>query len=95
LTGSAVEWLVEREISCLGLDCSGIEVRGQPHQPNHALLFANGIPLIEHLVNLDQLWSNRFIVVAVPLRITGLDASPVSVIALESLTDGNEPTSAC
>ncbi len=83
LTEDAVHWLVDREIACLGVDCSGIERRGQPYQPNHALLFSRGIPLIEHLVNLDRLTSPRFFVIAVPLRVAGLDASPVSVVALE------------
>jgi arylformamidase len=79
----AVAWLVEREISCLGVDCSGIERRGVPGQPNHARLFANGIPLIEHLSGLDRLRSSRFFVVAVPWRVRGLEASPVSVVAFE------------
>jgi arylformamidase len=82
-TEEAVAWLVERRISCLGVDCSGIERRGVPRQPNHVLLFENGIPLIEHLAHLEQLRSTRFLVVAVPWRVHGLEASPVSVVALE------------
>lgn len=79
----AIEWLVEREISCLGVDSSGIERRGLPRQPNHVRLFRNEIPLIEHLAHLDQMTTTRFFVVAVPWRVRGLEASPVSVIAFE------------
>ena len=84
-TREAVAWLVERGIVCLGVDCSGIEKRGVPGQPNHVQLFEHGIPLIEHLAGLDQLTSSRFFVVAVPWRVQGLDASPVSVVAFEDV----------
>jgi arylformamidase len=80
---AAIRWLVERKIACLGVDCSGIEERTQPRQPNHRMLFTHGIPLIEHLTNLDQLRSRRFFVVAAPWRVHGLEASPVSVVAFE------------
>jgi arylformamidase len=79
----AIVWLVERGITCLGVDCSGIERRGLPRQPNHAMLFRHGIPLIEHLAHLDELKTTRFVVVAVPWRVRGLEASPVSVVAFE------------
>jgi arylformamidase len=79
----AIQWLVDKKIACLGVDCSGIENRTQKRQPNHQLLFSHGIPLIEHLANLKQLRNRRFFVVAVPMRIHGVEASPVSVIAFE------------
>jgi arylformamidase len=82
-TLDAIRWLVEREISCVGVDCSGIEKRGDPEQRDHELLFSHGIPLIEHLANLDQIRGRRFFVVAVPWRVRGLEASPVSVVAFE------------
>jgi arylformamidase len=87
-TVEAIRWLVGRGISCLGVDCSGIEKRGEPQQPCHELLFRHGIPLIEHLANLEQLVKNRFSVVAVPWRVHGLEASPVSVIAFETDDSG-------
>lgn len=79
----AIQWLVDREIACLGVDCSGIEKRDLPTQPSHELLFSHNIPLIEHLAHLEQLTRRRFYVVAVPWRVRGLEASPVSVIAFE------------
>jgi arylformamidase len=83
LTEGAISWLIERKIACLGIDCSGIEKRGEPRQPNHAKLFEHGIPLIEHLAHLDHLRRPRCFVVAVPWRVHGLEASPVSVVAFE------------
>lgn len=80
----AIRWLVEeKKIACLGVDCSGIENRNEPRQPNHYMLFKHGIPLIEHLINLDKLRTRRFFVVAVPLRLHGVEACPLAVIAFE------------
>jgi len=80
----AIRWLAEdRRIRLMGVDCSGIEKRTEPGQPDHQMLFRNGIPLIEHLANLDQLTVDRFFVVAVPWRVKGLEASAVSVVAFE------------
>ena len=78
----AIRWLAQDvQIACLGVDCSGIEERTRPRQPNHKMLFDHGIPLIEHLAHLDQIAVERFYVAAVPLRLHGVDASPLSVIA--------------
>jgi arylformamidase len=82
-TKDAILWLCEKPIAMLGVDCSGIEKRDAPEQPAHKTLFSHGIPLIEHLAHLEQLRAKRFLVVAVPMRVHGLDASPVSVIAFE------------
>jgi len=85
LSPEAVKWLVEKGICCLGIDSSGIEnKRTSSHaQPNHKILFTNGIPLIEHLTNLDKLNVDRVLVLVLPLRISGLDACPVRVVAIE------------
>lgn len=84
LMPEATDWLVqEKHIACLGVDCSGIEKRDEPAQPNHKKLLGNGIPIIEHLAHLDRLTQKRFFVVAVPWRVHGLDSCPVSVVAFE------------
>ncbi len=87
-TQEAIAWLVdEMQIACLGVDCSGIEKRGEVGEPNHCKLLGSGIPLIEHLAHLERLTKPRFFVVAVPWRVHGLDASPVSVIAFEPIEE--------
>lgn len=83
LTPDAVKWLVGKKISCLGIDASGIEVKGIDTQPNHKLLFENGIPLIENLTNLDQIRKERVLLLILPLKIKGMDASPLRVVAIE------------
>jgi len=43
----------------------------------------NNIPLIETLVNLDKVKKRRVFIVALPLKIKGIGATPARVIAIE------------
>jgi len=49
---------------------------------NHLALFEKGIPLIQFVTNLTQIGSNKFVLVALPLKLKGADASPARVVAL-------------
>jgi arylformamidase len=80
----AIQWLiVERKISLIGSDASGIELKGVPDQPNHQLLMDNGIPIIEFAANLDSLRVERFTLFVLALSVQGLDSCPVRLLALE------------
>jgi arylformamidase len=80
----AVRWLaLEKRVGLVGSDASGIEVKGEPNQPNHQLLMDNGIPVIEFAANLDRLRRERFTLVILPLCVEGLDSCPVRLIAIE------------
>ncbi len=81
----AIDWLVERGITCLGVDCSGIEKRGVRGAAQSCAFVRERHPLIEHLAGLDDSRRVGSYVVAVPWRVRGLDASPVSVVAFEDL----------
>lgn len=87
LTEEAGEWLVlEKKIKLLGTDASGFEVRGGgKDHPNHHLFFraGNDVPVVECLCNLDQIPTDRFFFVGLPLPVKGMDASPIRAIALE------------
>jgi arylformamidase len=84
ITEEAMRWLVEdRKIACLGTDSSGFEVRGVSHYPNHRLLNQAGIPALECLTNLTELRKPRVFLIALPIPVKGLDASPVRAIAIE------------
>ena len=84
ITEEAMRWLVEdRKIASFGTDSSGFEVRGVTHYPNHRLLNHAGIPALECLTNLVELRSQRIYLIALPIRVKGLDASPVRAIAIE------------
>jgi arylformamidase len=85
LTTEAARWLAEdRRIALLGTDASGFEVRGIETQPNHQILFEHGIPIVEHLTNLDALSSDRVTLIVLPWKVRGLDSCPVRVVAIEN-----------
>jgi arylformamidase len=85
LTEEAVHWLVEdRKISCLGTDSSGYEVRGASDHPDHLLITAAEIPVLECLTNLVELKAERFFLIALPIPVVGLDACPVRAIGIVS-----------
>jgi arylformamidase len=88
LTTEVTHWLAEdRRIALLGTDASGFEVRGIESQPNHQILFEHGIPVIEHLTNLNTLSSPRVFLIVQPWRVRDLDSCPVRVVALEGVLD--------
>lgn len=84
-SSEAVRWLVKQEIACIGIDCTGIEVKGLEDQPNHKILFAANIPLIENITKLEEITQERFFVVVLPISIKGLESFPVRMIAIEHL----------
>jgi len=55
---------------------------GEVWVANHLALFEKGIPLIQFVTNLSQIGSNKFVLVAMPLKMKGADASPARVVAL-------------
>ena len=84
ITHEAVRWLVlEKNISVIGSDASGIEIKGVPNQPNHQFLMAHEIPIIEFAANLNDLSKERFTLLVLSLPIVGLDSCPVRLIAIE------------
>ena len=89
MTPEAVRWLVEeRDVPVIGVDATGIEVKGTDYHPNHTILLKeHGRALIEAVGDLSQLRQQRFEVWILPLRMHGLDSSPVRLVAIEDEDD--------
>lgn len=84
ISEEAMRWLVEeKKIQCLGTDSSGYEVRGVDHHPNHRIITRASIPVLECLNNLVELKKQRVFLIALPIPVAGLDASPVRAVAIE------------
>lgn len=85
LTEEAVRWLVEdRRIACLGTDSSGFEVRvGDDRYVDHRILNEAEVPVLECLRNLTELRSQRVFLIALPIPVAGLDASPIRAVAID------------
>jgi len=87
LSVEGAKWLVKRGVKLVGIDrtlrLEKLGAKAPNNLPVHDVLLRKGIPIIEFLENLDKLRRKRFILIALPLRIVGLDASPVRAIAVE------------
>ncbi len=79
LADDTARWLVERGIAALALDFS---VDGAAPYPCHQILLGAGIPLIENLINLNQIPTREFTLFALPLKVEGGDGGPARVVAV-------------
>ena len=95
LTDETARWLVAHGVKCIASNTPGVEnfKRGvaqhwtEPRNqkvawPVHKILLGQGIPIIEGLTNLEMLVGHRFQFIALPLKIAGVDGSPIRAIAI-------------
>ncbi len=81
ISEEAVGWLVENGISLVGLESPS--VNAVKHAEIHTLLLQNEILIIESLVNVNKIKQEYVELFAVPLKLKGLDGSPVRAFAVE------------
>jgi len=82
LTPMAAEELVKRKIKMLGVENVKVEA-SLTLLATHDNLLKNDIPIIEGLVNLDQIKAERVFFIGLPLKIRRLDSSWIRAIVLE------------
>ncbi len=85
LEAGITSWLVkEKGCFIFGIDSGSVEGRGGGHQPipNHMGTWENGGINLEGIVNLGAVPVDRCILVALPLKIYGLDAGPCRCFAI-------------
>jgi kynurenine formamidase len=80
ITGDAARFLVDCGVLLVGLDTPSLD-----HAPfeAHLALLGSGAVVVENLTNLDAIGTNPFHLIALPLSLTGREASPVRAIAVE------------
>lgn len=89
LTADACRLLVELGVRVFGGDTPSVDDIQQsgpscsPDSPNHKMLLAAGVSLIEYLTGLAALRAPTFVLVAAPLRILDGDGAPARVFAIE------------
>jgi kynurenine formamidase len=81
LTAPAAEALVAANVACVGIDSLNIDGTSDGHRPVHTVVLRAGIPIIEHLTNLDVLPSSGFEFTAVPPKIAGAGTFTVRAYA--------------
>jgi len=80
LSEAAVDWLFAHQIRLIGLESPS--VNALRHQEIHTLLLEKEILIVESLANVDQIPTQYVQFFAVPLKLKGLDGSPVRAFAI-------------
>jgi arylformamidase len=81
ISEEAVGWFMEKEIKLVGLESPS--VNAVKHEKIHTLLLKNDIYIVESLDNVDNISKEYVVFYAVPLKLKGLDGSPVRAFAIE------------
>lgn len=86
LPAEICEWLVSEGAALVGIDCANIDNMQDPVRPAHTILLEAGIPIVEHLTNLDELarvvGTGGFRFFAVPPAIRGGTSFAVRAFAI-------------
>lgn len=83
LTRDAAQYLIKNGVKCVGIDSFSIEAfvcDGAVHRE----LLGNGCIIIE-LLDLSSVEEGDYTIVALPLRLSGLDGSPARVILIQDM----------
>ena len=89
LEPSVGEWTNARGVVAVAMDCFPekpfwrMTLTSAERGANHRLWLKAGIPMIQLLTNLDRI-GGRFTLVALPLRLRGMDGSPARVVGIEA-----------
>ena len=68
-------------VAGVGIDTLNIDSTAGSERPVRALLLGSEIPIVDHLVNLDQLPASGFSFTAVPTKIVGASTFTVRAFA--------------
>lgn len=81
LSGELVEWLAERGTRLVGIDTPSIDPAEDKTLESHQAVFKNDLAILEGIV-LNAVEDGEYLLIALPLRLEGADASPVRAILL-------------
>lgn len=81
LTEGAATRLVDGGAALVGIDSANIDDTSGGTRPAHTALLAAGIPIVEHLANLDRLPDGDFELFAIPAPVVGMGTFPVRAVA--------------
>jgi kynurenine formamidase len=81
LTSKISSLLVSRGAAIVGIDSHNIDDTDDKTRPVHSILLRAGIPVVEHLCNLEALPPSGFRFYAVPVKVAGMGTFPVRAFA--------------
>jgi arylformamidase len=81
LTEAAALYLADQGVLLVGIDSLNIDDTSGGGRPVHTVLLGAGIPIVEHLCNLDRLPASGFAFTAAPVKVKGMGSFPVRAYA--------------
>ncbi len=81
LTSAAAKLLASSGAAIVGIDSHNIDDTDDRTRPVHSILLRAGIPVVEHLCNLEALPPSGFRFYAVPVKVKGMGTFPVRAFA--------------
>ena len=82
LDGDAAEYLVEKKVKLIGIDSWSIKQKGSKDLRPHLVFLEKNIPIVES-INLKNVAEGEYIVIGFPLKLPGLDGSPLRVVLIK------------
>ncbi len=82
LTRDAAQFLADQGATLVGIDSYNIDDTADLSRPAHSILLKAGIPIVEHMCNLEQLPDSGFKFFAVPVKVKGMGTFPVRAFAI-------------
>ncbi|MFN2577237.1 MAG: cyclase family protein [Pyrinomonadaceae bacterium] len=82
LTKDAAQFLADRGAALVGIDSYNIDDTADLSRPAHSILLRAGIPIVEHMCNLEQVLRKPFKFFAVPVKVKGMGTFPVRAFAI-------------
>lgn len=82
LTGEAARYLAEARVALVGIDSLNIDDTTDGTRPVHSVLLGAGIPVVEHLCNLQALPDAGFRFFAAPVKVKRFGTFPVRAFGL-------------
>jgi kynurenine formamidase len=83
LSKDAAEYLVEKKVNAIGIDCPSIDIGIDTALIVHKTLLSNEILVIENLCNLYKFTNGKFRLLVTPLKLAGASGSPIRAIGIE------------
>lgn len=81
LTADAAQYLADEGATLVGIDSFNIDDTSTGERPVHSILLRQGIPIVEHLCDLDSIPDVGFRFHAVPVKVKAFGTFPVRAFA--------------
>ena len=81
LSADAVAMLIDAGVAVVGIDSLNIDNPADPERPAHQGLLGAGIPIIEHMTNLESVPDGARLT-ALPAPVSGMASFPVRAVAV-------------